>query len=437
MNKTALKIAVSPLVIGLTMVGCSTTQKMMVTSVAEAPDATREDQLSDKYFALAQQAVEKGDVSGALVHAEKAVEYAPRDSGYRMLLADLYMKNGRFLSAETAFSDVLILDPGNTRATFNLALAEIALGKRDNALMKLEALALTESAADLGLAYALAGHPDRAVAMLEPAARAPDANARVRQNLALAYALSGDWRRARVTASQDLSPADIGGRMQEWASFVQPAAQVDQIASLLGVAPAQDTGQPVRLALTPSPEPVALAQAPESPLAPPVQVEAEPVEYAAVEAQLPSEPIPAVDEVRFAAAVEALVEPELKPVRKIMPAPTFKAAPLKKLAKAAPSTKTGRFVVQLASYNSAALLEQGWSQLQKRYRLGGAYSPFSATVTLPGKGKFHRLSVAGFGSQSEAARTCDAIKSKGGACFVRVVAGDAPVRWASRNLRRG
>ena len=39
-----------------------------------------------------------------LVHAEAAVDAAPRDAGYRMLLGDLYLKNGRFQSAETSSS---------------------------------------------------------------------------------------------------------------------------------------------------------------------------------------------------------------------------------------------------------------------------------------------------------------------------------------------
>jgi hypothetical protein len=47
--------------------------------------------------------------------------------------------------------------------------------------------------------------------------------------------------------------------------------------------------------------------------------------------------------------------------------------------------------------------------------------------------------VAGFASREAAGRTCRSIQAKGGACFVRTVAGDAPVRWASRYAtgRRG
>ena len=58
--------------------------------------------------------------------------------------------------------------------------------------------------ADAGLALALAGDPQSAVAVLEPAARAVGADARTRQNLALAYAFAGDWDQARTVAAQDV-----------------------------------------------------------------------------------------------------------------------------------------------------------------------------------------------------------------------------------------
>jgi cell division septation protein DedD len=43
----------------------------------------------------------------------------------------------------------------------------------------------------------------------------------------------------------------------------------------------------------------------------------------------------------------------------------------------------------------------------------------------------HRLSVGGFATREEARNLCNQVKASGGDCFVRGVAGDAPVRWAS------
>ncbi|HWH16994.1 MAG TPA: SPOR domain-containing protein [Allosphingosinicella sp.] len=418
------KIAVSPLVIGITMVGCSTTQTGMFRSAPTSPQEARAERLASTNYDLAQQALQKGEIARALELTEKAVEQSPRDAGYRMLLGDLYLKNGRFLSAETAFSDVLTLHPNSSRARFSLALAQIALGKQYAALIQLDRLAETAAPADLGLAYALAGQPDRAVAMLEPAARAADADGRVRQNLALAYALAGDWQRARVTAAQDLSPADVPARMEQWASFVQPQASFSQVASLLGVTPVQDTGQPARLALAPeAPEPVAVAEAevvaPVEPLpqAQPVQrvedayaVAVEPVKYAEV-ARTSMTPAP---------AARADVAPAPAPLH------TFKV-PSK--PKPEPVAGTGRYVVQLAAYKSAQAAAEAWPQVSRRYGLG-AHSPVRAVAKLP-NGTFHRLSVGGFASQSEATRACQSIKARGGTCFVRQAAGDAPIRFAS------
>jgi len=421
MSKLGLKIAASPLVLGLALAGCTTTapeKPSMFRPAADTPKAASLDQQAARHFGLAQQAMQMEDAAGALAHAEKAVELSPRDAGYRMILGDLYLKNGRFLSAETTFADVLALNPSNNRATFNLVLAEIALGKQHSALMRLNRLSETASAADVGLAFALAGQPERAVALLETAARSPEADGRVRQNLALAYALSGDWQRARVTAAQDISPADLAGRMEEWATFVRPSAQWDQVAGLLAVTPVHDSGQPTRLALAPAPsQPVAVAQAEPQP-APQMPVE-QPVQYAAVQGP--------AQQVSYYEPAPTFVAPQPAPVRA---APISKPAPKKLVQEPRPSGN-GRFVVQLASYDSAAALSDGWSQLRKRYALGSA-SPVSAIVNLPGKGKFHRLSLSGFASQAEAERACGSIKGKGGACFVRTLSGDVPIQWASR-----
>jgi Flp pilus assembly protein TadD len=448
-KSVAFKIAVSPLVLGITMVGCSTTsQNSLFQPIGQSAKEARADLGASKSFEMAQLASQKGDFVQALAHAERAVELSPRDAGYRMLLGDAYLKNGRFVSAEMAFSDVLALHPDNSRARFSLALAEIALGKKYLALVQLDRLAQTEAASDLGLAYAMAGQPDRAVAMLEPAAREANADARVRQNLALAYAMSGDWQRARITAGQDLSPADLGARMEQWASFTQPQASHDQIASLLGVKAVDDAGQPTRLALAAeAPQPVALAAA-EAPAQPAPAAPA--VEYAAVEAPAPvpaaleaAAPVaaPRTQAVGYAEAVrQTLLTPQSAVITSTpvhVKIATF--APAKPKVRARPVSEaraaTGNYVVQLGAYGSARLVEKAWATVQQRYDLGD-HAPLTARVTLS-KGTFHRLSVAGFTSQADASLTCRTIKGKGGACFVRAVSGDAPIRFASRDTRTG
>ncbi|HEU0133214.1 MAG TPA: SPOR domain-containing protein [Allosphingosinicella sp.] len=467
MNKSvALKLAVSALAIGTTMVACGGPATSRIASASSK--APKVEQEAASLYAKAQESVRKGEYQEGLAFAERAVELSPRDVGYRMILADLYLKNGRFQSAEATFADVQQLDPGNARASFSIALARIALGRPAGAVAELDRLAETASPADIGLAYALAGDPRRAIELLEPAARAAGATGRTRQNLALSYALAGDWEKARNVAAQDVSPRDLGARLQQWAALAQPGGGAVQVAALLGVTPAEDSGQPVRLALRtepsatafaaaePLPEPApetvaaavpALAQAEIA--ADPAPAQAEPVqsasidlpqwvsERAAAEADAPAQ----AEQTRplYAEAVQALVTPQPSVIgasRSIEPSTPRFEAPRRaaRESQAAP----GRFAVQLGAYSSPSSVERAWAQMMKRFGFSDLI-PLSTTVSVPGRGPLHRLSVAGFASRSAAASTCRSIQAKGGACFVRTVAGDSPVRWAGRygSSRRG
>ena len=445
----ALKVAASTMILGLTTIGCTPGARNAGVSTLAA-HSPRAEAGAAKAFAKADVALSKRDFAQALVHTEDAVALAPQDLGYRMLLADLYVKAGRFSSAETSFADVMTLNPGNPRASLNLALLQIALGKTDQALALLTRLSETAAPGDVGLAFALAGQPQRAIAMLEPAARVPGADGRVRQNLALSYALAGDWQKARVTAAQDVSPEELNERITQWASFVKPEASWSQVASLLGVTPVEDAGQPVRLALAPAISRDVQLAAVEAPAAAPAPIEVfAPVEVSApVEAPVQvavAQPVPApaplveaAVEPSYVAAVRSLVEAPPAVIRasapvRANPEPSFVARRAPAKARAA---KPSRFVVQLGAYRSARQVETAWAGAARKYRFDAASQPLSTTVAIPGRGTFHRLSVSGFGTHSEAARLCGTIRAKGGACFVRANAGDAPVRWASRYARR-
>jgi Flp pilus assembly protein TadD len=480
MNTVANKLAVSGLALALTMVACKPAAEAMRPKPASAASS---DQSAARSYAKGQEAVQKGSFAEALTFVERAVELSPRDAGYRMMLADLYMKNGRFASAETAFGDVLTLDPNNARASLSLALAQIALGKTGSAIQQLDRLSTTAAPGDIGLAYALAGQPQRAIEMLEPAARDAGATGRIRQNLALAYALAGDWEKARNTAAQDVSPAELGARMEQWAALAQPSAAPTRVASLLGVRAVEDQGQPLRLALAgPQPEPVRFAETQAAPAPAPV-AQPEPVKVAIAPApvpveiklpEMPAAPAPApapvilaaapepapvqiaeaaapapeaVSQSVYAPAVKALVTPQpavvrtaARPARPVRPtfAPAPRATALRASAKAGyVSSGTGRFAVQLGAFSTAANAERAWATTYRRFGLG-SHQPRSTTINVPGKGMLHRLSVTGFDSHLEAARICQSVRARGGSCFVRSLAGDAPVRWASRySVRRG
>jgi cell division septation protein DedD len=125
------------------------------------------------------------------------------------------------------------------------------------------------------------------------------------------------------------------------------------------------------------------------------------------------------------------VDKPAPPVAKAVIAP-FKA--VKAVAKSRPA-QGGRYVVQIGAYRNALQVEQAWGRALKRYGFANN-EPLSTTVSIPGRGTFHRLAVAGFQYPAQASNLCQTIRAKGGTCFVRATAGDAPVQWASRYTRR-
>jgi Flp pilus assembly protein TadD len=401
-------------------------------------------------------ALNANDFASAVNFAEQAVENSPSDAGYRALLGNAYFGSGRFASAEAAYRDSLSLSSNQPQTVLKLALVQIAQGKNAEALSFLNQARNMLEAADFGLAIALAGQPQESVSVLENAARQTGADARVRQNLAFAYALSGDWTGARNVAAQDLSADLVDARIQQWMALAKPQTAYDQVAALTGFKPvAADPGQPTRLALSPAsnirsaeasqpaavaasapqpepqqqvaqyvPEPQPLA---EQAYAPPVAV----AEAATPAPQGASRFIAAAAE----AVAEAVVEAPAVFAEMIAPKPRKTVASVRaalhKPAALRPAAGTSNSVVQLGAYGSPARVAAAWNEAARRYSALRPYSPVSARFS-SANGPVYRLSVKGFGSAEQAKNLCQSLRRAGGECFVRRVAGDAPVRLASR-----
>ncbi|WP_445193270.1 SPOR domain-containing protein [Sphingomonas sp. Tas61C01] len=421
--RLVLTLGLSALVFGGTMVGCTAGGG---TGVASASD--RNTGLVAKAAAdnarKAEKALARRDAGAAIRFAEAAVQLAPRTAGYRMLLGQSYLEGGRFASAQQVFSDVLTLSPGNSKAALNLALTKVATGDWAGARRTLDANAAVIPAADRGLAMALAGDPNGAVALLTQVARTPEADAKVRQNLALSFALAGQWNMARVVAATDMSPADVDHRIEEWAAFAQPQAASDQIATLLGVKAAADGGMPVALALN--------ASAPVMPAA----VAVEPVRTAAVEPMVvpvsspiaaPS-PVPAMLAKIAFAAPSAVVQP--LPVTLIradrIPMKVFRAAQVQSQIASRVAAK-GNWYVQIGAFQNAGTAKNGWSQASRRFAVLQGHVP-TGTAFSSKTGSFYRLSVGGF-TRGDADAMCRRYRDAGGACFVRAGAGDQTAQW--------
>jgi len=431
MKTLRLGSAVSAIALASMIAGCASPMSRSASvSKGKAPAA---------YALRAQMALGSGDYASAVTLAEQAAEATPQDANIRSLLGNAYFAGGRFASAEAAYNDSLSLIPAQPQIILKRALVQIALGKNDAAISGLQAAQGMIDPADLGLALALAGRPDEAVQMLDVAARAQGADSRVRQNLALANALAGNWEAARIIASQDLTADLVDARVQQWMSLAKPAHSYDQVAALVGVTPvAADPGQPVRLALVqtdtrvaqadPAPLPVEQAVVAEAPVY--VAPVAEPV--AVAQASVPEQP--SFDPLAAVAAAasnakDAVVEFASNLTSEPAPKAKKASAPARKAA--SPSLGSPKAVVQLGAYSSEERVSAAWATLSKKYPNLRSYSPMVARFDSP-RGTVWRLSIRGFDNQQEAIARCQSLRGKGGSCFVRSTAGDAPVQFASR-----
>lgn len=448
MTRMSIKIAASVFALGVATIGC-TPQGAGIESASNM-SVERASKAAAKAAERAEKALVKGQAEKAVAEAEIAVAARPDHAPYRALLGRVYLAAGRFASAEAALRDTLTLDPADGRTALSLALAETAQGDWAGARATLKAHQAIIAPTDRGLAFALAGDPVLAVDILTNAARAPNADAKTRQNLALSLALAGRWNEAKIVASQDVAPQDVDKRIMQWASFSQPKDAADQVASLLGVTPAYDPGQPTRLALVQS-APVALA-AVEPVVAAPVAEEAVMAETF-VDAPVAAEPVvevaaveaaqPIVEQaVAMANAAGVMFLPRAEVVQAV---PAFTAAPVIRPERAPvrtaaakaylPAQNGGRYVVQIGAYDSAAVAEDGWSHMVRRHKVLASYMPSSMTIADGENAGLVRVSVAGFASERDALKICGRLKASGGSCFVRMAASDSPVRWANVQRR--
>ncbi|MGN6277582.1 MAG: SPOR domain-containing protein [Sphingomonas sp.] len=429
-RRLALSFTMSALLLGGTMVGCTHDAHLASASARDGDKAASQaaDLAGKAGNALARK---KGDK--AVEFAEAAVALQPRDADYRVLLGQSYMQAGRFASAHQAFVDTLSLDPKNARAALNLALAETAEGDWAAARATLNDHAGSIPAADRGLALALAGDPKGAVQVLYPAAREPGADSKTRQNLALALALAGDWRDARVIVAMDLSPADVDKRLGQWAQLAQPRRASDQVAALLGVTPSQDPGQPIALALNAPAAPIALAAAEPAP-------EAAPAPVAAPQPVVASQPVvaeaaPTAKPVQTASVVFA---PRHEVVQQLPAQPVFQQAVravVAEQAAAKPAALTldaGNYYVQLGAFDSAAVARDGWARAQRRLPLLAKQTPQGMPFNQSGA-NYYRLSVGGF-AKADARRLCNQYRARGGQCFIRADGGDAVAQWMKKGV---
>lgn len=452
-RKMLMNLAVSGFVLSVAT-GCTG-----MGAMAEAPSrAAGKPAVAAKSADQARAALEAGKVSKAVGLAEAAVAGSPRDASYRALLGQAYLNDGRFASATSALTEAMELGATDSNTIIALTLAHVAQGKSAEAISLLQAHRDTVPASDIGLALALAGDSEGAIYVLTDAARAPDANARTRQNLALAFALSGRWAQAQILASQDLSPAKLEARMAEWSKLAEtPNAQL-RVASLIGTKAQTDAGMPVRLALSNYGEtqmavaeaPVELASADPAPVAayappPPVLADASgairsvelPMPERTADGVVPVTELPqpkAASEVIMADAAPYRAAPRVAGEGRIRPAQQQAlelATVLVPKAIAFNAKKPTGWAVQLGAYDSLGIAKEKWGGLKKRSAMLANFPASSHAATVKGR-TFYRLTVNGLATRADANNLCRELKAQGQTCFIRAMGGSESIQWASK-----
>jgi Flp pilus assembly protein TadD len=433
--RTFSRLLASSLIVGTSMVACSGTQTQHPATLAAQPGVSTANEV--------EKALGSRDFGRALLVAEQLVEASPREAANRTLLGRAYLANGRFASARTAFEDAMTLGANDPRTIISLALVRTGLDDAHGARDLLSDHIADLPAADYGLAMAISGNAEEGVRALLEAVHQPDADAKTRQNLAYALALSGNWGQARLLAGQDLDGSQVQQRMTQWAATAESTALPSRVAALVGVAPrADDSGLPERLALSRSepgklaalaPLPVAPAVATaattkETPVAKPVAVAHNDSPPAPAVKTSPAEQVQAPRPVSTSAATaptapraDAAPAAAAKPARHIADAVTATRAKVAQTATAidsAPAKGSSDWVVQVGAVDDARYVDASWKQARTSAYEQQGYRKVTGTITINGQ-TWHRLALGGFADRNAAVALCGKLQAQGKSCFVR------------------
>lgn len=442
--------------IGLALSTALASGALTACSGSVAPDARVS---ADK----ASQALTRGKVDAAIRHAEAAVLAQPRSAEYRSALGAAYLEAGRFQSAETSFAEAMQLGDAAPRIVVSRALAQIAMGQSEAAYNLLHQHAQAIDPADLGLAFALSGDAERGVKLLLSEMHGGHNTPKVRQNLAYAFALKGDWHLARQLVSEDVQPDKVGERLGQWAVAASPGGHTLRVANILNVAIAREDHRPAQLALANFPDtPMLAAEA-----ATQLPVDAEPsiavarVANAGLDAagELPpigraAEPASAYAAPSFAAAPRppertsgTIAAAVTTPPVRVAAAPAAVPAPARAVP-ARPATaaavrsaalqqfEPGNHLVQLGSYTSEAGARAAWPVFQARFPALKDQSPVITRAQVNGR-VYYRVAAGNLAERS-AQSLCAMAKAKGQGCIAysasRPLPGTlgSPVRVAGR-----
>jgi Flp pilus assembly protein TadD len=256
--------AVLALLLSLGLAGCD-------TPPGKQPNAAASTVTPDTLMRVADTSRQSGDLAQAAALYLRVAEMQPTNIKPLLELGSVYGQMHLPKDAAQAYQAAVAVDPKNTTALRGLANAELESGNPAAAIRNIQAaqavqpdwrsdnslgvaydmmsdhasaqgayrdglklapgnLQLTNN---LGLSLALAGDFAQALPLLERTASDPKATPRMRQNLALAYGLSGDDKKAAEIAKIDLDAAGVQENLGYY-EFLRLLQDRSVIASTLG-----------------------------------------------------------------------------------------------------------------------------------------------------------------------------------------------------------
>jgi Flp pilus assembly protein TadD len=173
---------------------------------------------------LGQAMLDKGDPALALRYFNDAKKLDPSDVASMVGAGQAHMARHEPLQAQKAFREALAKEPQNVAALNGLGVALDAVeshGLAQENYQKALGIEPGNQAVrnNYGLSLALSGLHEQAVAELLPLAKEEgEVGRKARQNLALSYAMRGDFVTASRWAQIDLKPEDIRNDLKVYGS---------------------------------------------------------------------------------------------------------------------------------------------------------------------------------------------------------------------------
>jgi Flp pilus assembly protein TadD len=155
---------------------------------------------------------------------KRALAVDPAATTALLGLGRLRLSHGNAADAEHDFAKLLAMTPNDTTAMNDLGVALDLQGRHEAAQVQyLKILNLDANdriaSVNLALSLSLSGQAGKSVEMLRGPGSRPDATPRVRQDLAVALALSGNSKEAKKLLLTDLSPSDAVAALAGYEAF--------------------------------------------------------------------------------------------------------------------------------------------------------------------------------------------------------------------------